>query len=34
MEIILWGIIGLLTLSTGLVTVAAIIAMTGSKYRG
>ena len=34
METILWGIVGVITLVTGLITVAAIVAMSGSKYRG
>jgi hypothetical protein len=34
METILWAVIGVLTLSTGLVTLVAIVAMAGSKYRG
>ena len=34
METILWGIVGILTLGTGVVALAAIVAMAGSKYRG
>lgn len=34
MATVLWTIIGVLTLFTGLGTVAAMIAMMGSKYRG
>lgn len=34
MEILFWSIIGALSLATGITTVAAIIAMAGSKYRG
>jgi len=34
MAIVLWSIIGVLTLCTGLGALAAIIAMSTSKYRG
>ena len=34
METILWGIVGILTLGTGVTALAAIVAMAGSKYRG
>jgi hypothetical protein len=34
MAIVLWIIIGILTLGTGIAALSAIIAMAGSKYRG
>lgn len=34
MEIVLWIIIGVLTVSTGAITLSAIVAMSTSKYRG
>jgi hypothetical protein len=34
MAIVLWIIIGVLTVSTGAIAVSAIVAMAGSKYRG
>lgn len=34
MEIVLWSIIGLFTASVGIMAIAAIVAMTGSRYRG
>lgn len=34
MDIVLWSIIGVLTLCTGIAALAAIISLAGSKYRG
>lgn len=34
MEIVLWGIIGLIALVGGVGTIACLVAMTGSRYRG